>query len=68
MSEILRPGDRVRTTGIYKVIHGDQHYPTHHITALYGDLFPNCLGCSDSVQFELAMSAVHVNAHPQFIR
>ena len=68
MSQILRPGDRVPTTGIYKAVHGDNTSPAHHVTALCGDIFPTCLGCSDSVRFELALSAVHVNAHPQFNR
>jgi hypothetical protein len=68
MSQILRPGDRVPTTGIYKAVHGRQHAPPHYVTALYGDTFPTCLGCSDSVRFELALSALHVNADPQFIR
>ena len=68
MSEVFRPGDRVPATGIYKVVHEYQHYPTHHVTVLCGDLFPTCLGCSERVQFEVALSAVHVNAHPQFHR
>jgi len=68
MSKIWRPGDRVPTTGIYKTIHGRQHAPAHYVTALCGDTFPTCLECSDKVRFELALSAVHVNAHPQFYR
>ena len=35
---------------------------------LFGDTFPPCLDCSDSVRFELALSAVYFKAHPQFKR
>ena len=44
--------------------HGEAHY----VTAIYGDTFPPCLECYDNVQFELAVSSVHVNAHPYFNR
>ena len=68
MPEIFKAGDEVPTIGVYKTVHARQHIPPHYVTALFGDTFPPCLECSDNVQFEVALSAVHINAHPQFMR
>ncbi len=68
MPNIFRAGEKVPTTGVYKVVHSRQHVEAHYITALQGDTFPLCLECSDNVRFEVALSAVHVNAHPLFKR
>lgn len=68
MTEILRPGNKVQLSGVYKVIHGREHAAPHYVTVLFGDIFPSCLKCSNEVRFELAISAAHVNAHPHFQR
>jgi len=68
MGKIFKAGDKVPTTGVYKTIHAQQHIPPHYVTAVFGDTFPPCLECSDNVRFEVALSAVHVRAHPQFMR
>jgi hypothetical protein len=65
---IFRAGDKVPTTGLYKVVHGREHVEAHYVTALQGDVFPACLECSDNVRFEMALSAARVNAHPLFKR
>jgi hypothetical protein len=52
----------------YKRVHAGQHVSPHYVTAVFGDTFPPCVDCSDNVRFELALSAVHVKAHPQFKR
>ena len=57
MPEILEPGDRAPSSGLYKVVHAGQHAPPHYVTALYGDIFPKCLECVDEVRFELAVVA-----------
>jgi hypothetical protein len=68
MPEISKAGDKVPISGVYKTVHARQHIPPHYVTAVFGDTFPPCLECSDNVQFEIAMAAVHVNAHSQFMR
>jgi len=68
MPAIFKAGDKVPTTGVYKTVHARQHIPPHYVTAVFGDTFPPCLECSDNVQFEIELAAVHVNAHPQFMR
>ncbi len=64
----FKAADKVPTTGVYKTVHAGQHVPAHYVTALFGDTFLPCLDCSDNVRFELALSAVHLKAHPQFKR
>ena len=68
MSEILEPGDRVPSSGLYKVVHAGQHALPHYVTALYGATFPACLDCVDGVRFELAVVAGYIGAPPLFIR
>lgn len=68
MAEPFRPGHRALASGVYKAIHAKEHVQPHYVTMLYGDSFPSCLHCSDQVRFELAVSAVHVNAHVLFKR
>lgn len=66
MAEKFNAGDRVPNSGVYRVSHAGEHSQPHYVTALYGDAFPACRECVRGVCFELAMSAMHVNAHPLF--
>lgn len=68
MPDIFQAGDTVPASGVYKVVHHNTHIPTHYVTAIYGDTFPRCMRCSNRVRFEIALAAVHVEAHPQFNR
>jgi hypothetical protein len=67
MPEIFKVGEKAPSSGIYKVVHAGNHAESHYVTALYGDTFPACLKCSGGARFELAASAVHVDAHPLFM-
>jgi len=68
MPEMIKPGSTATQSGVCKAVHAKHHIPPHYITAIYGDTFPVWLECSDRVRFEIALSAVHVHAHPQFNR
>ena len=68
MSEVFKPGNKAHLSGVYKVTHHREHVAPHYVTLLFGDIFPPCLKCSNAVRFELAISAVHANAHPHFQR
>ena len=68
MSDQLQPGSKSFCSGVYKVIHARQHAESHYVILLFGEIFPPCTECSQAVRFELAVSAVHVNAHPRFAR
>lgn len=32
---------KVAASGIYKVLHADDHVPAHYVTVLHGETFPN---------------------------
>jgi hypothetical protein len=66
MADVIKPGDKALFSGVYQVIHGQEHAQTHYVTAVYGDIFPSCRTCLDQVRFELAMSAVYVSTHRHF--
>jgi hypothetical protein len=61
-------GDKAPSSGVYKVMHHEDHAQPHYVTVLHGDIFPICQQCFNKVRFEVAMPAVHVNAHPLFYR
>lgn len=54
------PGDRVRESGIYRVIH-ESHRPVHAVCAVKGDIFPDCRRCKLQVRYELWMEADYLN-------
>ena len=66
MSNVLEPGTKAPCSGVFKAIHVRHHAPPHYVTAVFGEIFPRCQECFNEVRFELAVSAVHVKAHPFF--
>ena len=68
MPEILEPGNRAPSSGLYKVVHAGQHARPHYVTTLCGDTFPACHECSNEVRFEQAIVAGYIDAHPFFVR
>jgi hypothetical protein len=61
-----RPGDTALVPGIYVVIHARSCQASHSVIIVQGEILPSCLGCSDAVRFEPAISAVQVREHPLF--
>lgn len=61
----FHPGEEAPSSGIYNVYHL-AHAASHHVTVLYGEQFPRCISCKDSVTFELVHPALYVRAHPLF--
>ena len=56
----LRPGDPVRESGIYEVIHGGDHRQAHEVVMLRGTSFPLCDSCDDKVRFRLIRTAPYI--------
>jgi hypothetical protein len=54
-----RPGERVPTTGIYKVLH-HQHREPHDVVLKVSDRFPSCQQCGAHVRFELTHPAAEM--------
>ena len=67
MSETFKAGDGAPSSGVYKVVHAGRHAQPHYVTVLYGDKLPQCHECLGRTRFELAISAVYINAHPLFV-
>jgi len=61
-----KPGQWVPQSGIYNVVHDDQHHQTHQVTCVEHKRFPPCRQCRDGVRFELAKAAIHVEDHSSF--
>jgi hypothetical protein len=55
-----RPGDTVRQTGIYEVVHDREHRATHDAVMLGGDVFPSCDTCDRRVRFRLVRTAPYI--------
>ncbi len=66
MSDIYKPGDKVKRSGIYAVLHDDDHEENHEVTCVAGKTFPPCNGCEGEVRFTLVRAAHHVMRHKAF--
>jgi len=54
------PGDIVRETGIYEIVHDKEHRQAHEAVMLSGDTFPACDTCLDRVRFRLVRTAPYI--------
>lgn len=56
----FKPGDSVRETGIYEVVHDRNHRTTHEAVMLAKDVFPACDTCYEKVRFRLVRTAPYI--------
>ncbi len=56
----FRPGEPVRESGIYEVIHNAGHRAAHEVVMIKGDPFPDCEICRDRVRFRLIRTAPYI--------
>lgn len=61
-----RPGQRVTKSGIYRVVHEENHIEAHEVTAIIGERFPPCTLCRQHPRFTLERAAHHLDRHPAF--
>jgi hypothetical protein len=54
--KLFKPGERVQTTGIYRVLHHEHRKP-HEATLRANDIFPSCKQCGNQVRFVLLTCA-----------
>ncbi len=66
VGDTFKPGDKVPNSGIYDVVHDTVHHDRHQVTCVYGEPFPPCRHCGNSVRFRLAIAAIHIKAHEHF--
>jgi hypothetical protein len=55
-----RPGDTVRQSGIYEVVHDREHRTAHDVVMIAGDQFPTCESCDQNVRFRLMRTAPYI--------
>jgi len=56
----FKPGDPVKETGIYEVVHERGHRNAHEAVMLANDAFPTCDTCNDKVRFRLLRTAPYI--------
>lgn len=55
MDRNLQTGQRIPTSGIYRVSHREHRLP-HLVTLLKHETFPRCVKCGNLVEFELVLA------------
>jgi hypothetical protein len=58
--KFFKPGDPVRESGIYEVIHDRNHREAHEVVMIANDSFPPCDTCFDLVRFRLVRTAPYI--------
>jgi len=56
----FKPGDPIKETGIYEVLHDRDHRAVHEAVMLANDVFPACDNCLDKVRFRLVRTAPYI--------
>jgi hypothetical protein len=60
------PGEKVPKSGIYRVVHDENHAEPHEVTCVIGEPFPPCRGCGKGVEFSLVKAAHHIENQEHF--
>jgi hypothetical protein len=55
----FKPGQVATQSGVYRADHR-RHRTSHEVTALSGERFPSCGGCSYAVTYTLVRPAAHI--------
>jgi hypothetical protein len=66
MADAFKPGEKVKKSGIYTVLHDDDHAENHDVTCISGKVFPLCGECETGVRFRLKHHAQHIAKHEHF--
>ena len=64
----IGPGESIRQSGIYEVLHELQHRETHEAVMISGEKFPDCETCKDKVRFRLVRTAPYIFQDQDFER
>ena len=57
---IFAAGQTIPESGIYEVMHENQHRATHESVMVKGDRFPFCDSCHDRVRFRVVRTAPYI--------
>ena len=66
MAAEFRPGEKVPSSGVYRVLHKG-HRTEHEATLREGEEFPTCTVCERDVRFRLVQSANLIDRDRDFV-
>ncbi len=64
--EIFTAGSAVRESGIYEVLHDDNHRTSHEVVMIADDLFPTCDTCDNRVRYRVLRTAPYIFSDEDF--
>ena len=59
-------GQIIPESGIYEVLHEQDHRPRHESVLVKGDRFPFCESCNERVRFRVVRTAPYIFHDPDF--
>ena len=62
------PGETIPATGIYSVVHTNNHANPHDVTIASDGEFPPCNECGDRVYFSLTKAGQNITLNPYFCK
>ena len=68
IGDVFKPGQKCAASGIYTVIHDQQHAEQHDVTVVYGEPFPPCNHCGPHPRFVAKYLATHVRNEKLFVK
>jgi hypothetical protein len=66
VGDAFKPGEKVKASGIYRVVHDPNHNTPHEVTCVFGEPFPPCNHCGTHPRFTLVKAAQHVAQNEHF--
>jgi hypothetical protein len=64
--DIFPAGSAVRESGIYEVLHDQDHRPSHEVVMIADNLFPACDLCDASVRYRVVRTAPYIFSDEDF--
>lgn len=64
---LFLPGSPIPATGIFEVIHDNEHRKAHEAVLHGGDLFPLCDQCGDRARFRLVRTVPYIFEDEDFV-
>ena len=61
MGKEYKPGDTVEHSGVYLVLHDEEHAQSHEVTVIFGKRFPLCNHCGHHPRFIAVRLAQHID-------
>jgi hypothetical protein len=64
---VFLAGQTVPESGIYKVVHHQEHRPSHEAVMHRGDVLPACDQCHEKVRFQVLYTAPYIFDDEDFV-